>query len=190
MRNNGPLADSAVFNVRYNATLKLDRVYRVYLTHTDLYFVRIGGQFWGAHESLPAAGHGVGFIGALIAALLATLLSVLLGKRARKKHKELFQTIDRIPPEQLLDRHKHNFKLTPADFKDSLIEPPSLFAPHGLHAGRWKSVLRDGRKLNLELLTDDDMCVALSLLPYMIGPALKVNAKWNWRKQKYTKQDS
>jgi len=183
-----------IFNVRYNSTFSLDRVYRVYLRDGNFYFVRIGGQYWGIQEAIAAGIHPLGLVGALIATLVVTLFVALLGsswqERARKKKETLFQTLDNVHPEQLLDRHKHNFKLQPADFQASRIEPPARFYTHGPHVGRWKSLLRNGRKLNLELFTNEDMYIALHLLPDVIGPVLTINAQWDGKKGKYTKKGS
>ena len=124
----------------------------------------------------------------LVGLIIGGVIGALWKERSRMKKEALIHAIEHMPPEQLLDLHKHNFKLQPFDFKDSHIQPASLFASHGPHAGRWKSVLRNGKKLTLEFLTNEDMQIALSLLPHTIGPVVKINVLWDDKKQKFTKR--
>ena len=98
------------------------------------------------------------------------------------------QRFDQTDPEQLLSEHKHNFKLHTSEIKEGALNPPALFAMHGRQAGRWQLLLRDGRRMNFQFETNDDLKAAMELLSRFLNSTLKVNIEWNEKKKKFQKQ--
>jgi hypothetical protein len=154
-----------------------DRVYRIYLKNDDLFFILFASGLGANPEALTVH---FGLLGALIGAGLK--------KRAKKKNAATMQRFDQTDPEQLLSEHKRNFKLHASEIKEGAINPPALFAMHGRQAGRWQLLLRDGRKMNFQSETNEDLKAALDLLSTFLNSTLSVNVEWNEKKKRWQKQ--
>lgn len=166
-----------VFNARFIAAMSFDKLYRVYAVGEQLVFIRIGGQ-GGFRDGLT---HPLGIVG--------LLLRSAIGKRAEKKKKAQLEAVDQTGPEQLLPRHADNFRLGAAEVRDAAVDPPTFFATHGPHVGRWQLNLADGRRLNFQFETTEDMRVALDLLPGLFLSGFRVNVVWNESREKYERRD-
>jgi hypothetical protein len=59
---------------------------------------------------------------------------------------------------------------------------------HGRQAGRWQLLLRDGRKMNFQFETNEDLKAALDLLSTFLNSTLSVNVEWNEKKKRWQKQ--
>ncbi len=167
-----------VFNARFISNSSFDRLYRVYVVGDQLYFIRIGGQ-GGLQQGVTQQ---LGLFGLLI--------EPMLKKRAEKKEKEQIEAIDQTSPEQLLARHKDNFRLSAVELKEGTLDPPSFFATHGLHVGRWQLNLRDGKKMTFQFEKIEDMRIALEVLPKIFSSGFHVNARWNESRKKYEKRET
>lgn len=171
------MGNRPVFNARFISALSFDRLYRVYAAGDQLFFIRIGGQ-GGLREGLV---HSLGLVGFLVESSIR--------KRADRREKALIEAIDRASPEELLPRHKDNFRLGAAEVQDGTVDPPSFLATHGPHVGRWQLSLRDGRKMTFQFESIEDLRSALDVLPDLFPSGQRVNVRWNPAVGKYEKRE-
>jgi len=170
------MGNNPAFNARLLSNMSFDKFYRVYVVGDQLFFIRIGGQ-GGLRQGIT---HQMGLLGLLIESLMK--------KRTEKKEKAFIETIDQADPEQLLTRHKDNFRLGSVALHEGSLDPPSFFATHGPHVGRCLLNLRDGKKTNLQFEKAEDMRIALDVLPTLFSSRFRVNVRWNENKKKYEKR--
>lgn len=171
------MGNDPVFNARFISNSSFDKLYRIYVVGDQLFFIRIGGQ-GGLERGIT---HQLGILGLLI--------EPMIKKRAEKKEKALIETIDQTDPELLLSRHKDNFRLGSVALQEGTLDPPSFFATHGLHVGRWQLHLRDGKKMSFQFEKAEDMRIALEVLPKLFFSTFHVNVRWNQNKKKYEKRE-
>jgi len=166
-------------NGTFNAKLIASsyRTYRVYLRRSDLFFIVIAGGL-SANPDMLTVHFG----------LLGALIGHIVKKRAKKKNGATIQRIDQLDPEQLLSEHKHNFKLHTSEIREGRIDPRSWLLLGGNQAGRWKLFLRDGKKMNFEFESNEDMSAALNLLPQFFNSSLIVNVEWDQQKKRFRKK--
>ena len=168
------MATANAFNARATFTIRMDRLYRVYVQDGALYFIRIGGQ--GGLELALVGGFG----------LLGGLAAGAIRRRTGGGQKRKVLETDRQRPEDLLPAHKENFRLYCSEVLESVIEPPAAFVSHGVHVGRWQITRApDGKKTSLQFEQLEDMRTALALLPPLLGVKLKVNVQWNEGKKRF-----
>jgi len=172
------MGNTPVFNARFISNSSFDRLYRIYVAGDQLFFIRIGGQ-GGLQQGIT---HQMGILGLLI--------EPMLKRRAEKREKALIETIDQTNPEQLLTTHKDNFRLASVALQEATLDPPSFFATHGLHVGRWQLNLRDGKKMSFQFENTEDMRIALDVLPNLFSSRFQVNVRWNENKKKYEKKEN
>ena len=171
------MGNDPVFNARFISNTSLDKMYRIYVVGDQLFFIRIGGQA-GLRQGIT---HQLGILGLLI--------EPMIKKRAEKKAKALIETIDQTDPEQLLARHKDNFRLRTVELQGGALDPASFFATHGLHVGRWQLNLRDGKKMTFQFEKVEDMRIALDVVPKLFSSSVHVTVRWNESGKKYEKKD-
>ena len=166
-------------NGTFNAKLIASsyRTYRVYLKRADIFFIVIAGGLSANPDMLTVH---FGLVGALIGHFVK--------KRAKKKSEATIQRIDQVDPEELVSEHKHNFKLHTSEIREARVEPRPWLVMSGNQAGRCKFFLRDGRKMNFEFETTEDMSAALNLLPQLLNSSLVVNVEWDEQKKRYRKK--
>jgi hypothetical protein len=171
------------FNARAIYALSPDRVFRVYATDHELFFIRIGGQNLGS-----GVGPQFGLVGALVGVGLERL-----SEKSGQKQAERTEDFDRRAPAELLPEHKHNFRLERSDIVESAIDraPHGLVARvqsnttglwmglHGPLAGRWAYKTRDGKKLDMEFPTLEDMKSAMGTLGVWLGARLAIHVQWD-----------
>ena len=162
-----------VFETRQINALTADRLYRVYADDGRFYLIRVGGQQFDVHF----AAH-FGLLGALIGAMLS---------RGNKSQEEIAK-LDAQRPSDLLANHKQNFTFVISDVLEATLDPPSLMAQHGPHAGRWTLVLKDGKKRTFQFENIEDMQQAERTLTTALGPMLHVNVMWDAEKERYRKR--
>jgi hypothetical protein len=155
--------NAEAFNARAVFWLRPDRLYRVYPTRGELFFIRIGGQ----GTDLGAA------LGALLGPL-GSLLEERLRRRREAKLRGRIEEVDRIPPEIRAREHRHSFQLSVAQIAASQILEPSRVAAHGRHDGRWIFTLQGGESWRLQFESQDDMSRARELLRRELGDRLQV----------------
>jgi hypothetical protein len=170
------MADDLIkFNARMLHTWTPDRLYRVYLTRDELFFIRIGGQ--GGMNEAAAAQFG----------LLGVLLSNTVVKRSKRKLEAIIAEVDANPPSLQLSKHKHNFRVLRSEVDQTKLEPPSTFASHGHHFGRWRITFRGKKPITLQFEEFNDMQTALQTLPKFFGSRMTVNVRWDLYAHKFVK---
>jgi hypothetical protein len=152
-----------------------DRVYRIYVKGSDLFFI----QLTGLSTTAEALTIHFGLIGYLIRESMK--------RRAKKKADAFLQSAGQVEPEELLRDSKNNFKVYIPEIREAAIEPPALFALHGKQAGRWNFSLRDGKKMRFEFENTDQMKAALDVLPRLLNATLTVKVEWDERKKRFQK---
>ncbi len=159
------MADQLAFNARAVFTWKADRLYRVYLSGNELFFIRIGGQ-GGWREAALGGMHGqpLGFL----------LLPVvwLLDRWAQKKREARVARSDAPPPQLQVREHPHNFRLAASEIVAASIEPAARLQLHGPHVGRGRLVTAGRRTLNLQFETLADMQWAQAILSRVLADRL------------------
>jgi hypothetical protein len=168
------MENSTTFNAKLVST-HLDRVYRIYVKGSDLFFVQLAGLGTTAEALTVHFG------------LIGLLIGESLKRRAKKKAEANLQGAEQKDPELLLQENKNNFKVNIPEIRESAIELPALFAMHGKQAGRWNFVLRDGKKIRFEFENTDDMKAALDMLPRLLNATLRVNVEWDEMKKRFQK---
>ena len=153
------------------------RVYRVYARRSHLFFVVLAEGLSANPETLT-----VHF------GLLGLLIQSSMKKRAKKKEAASVERMDQIDPEQLLAEHKKNFKVHASEIRESSIEPRPAFTFDGHQVGYLKLMLRDGRKMKILFLTNEEMTAALEGLSGFFNGDLKVNVQWNEKKKRFDKK--
>jgi hypothetical protein len=166
-------ASAPAFNARAVFTWKSDRYYRVYLRGQELFFIRTSGQLTG---ELVARQFG----------LLGMLVWSLIKKGRQKKWAAMMEMLDRTPLDELLLKHKHNFKAHPMQLAEQVLEPPGWFKGHGNYVARWRFTMPGGgERMTFQLATNEDVEAALRLLPPVTGGMLRIDLEWNASKKKY-----
>jgi hypothetical protein len=160
-----------VFNVRNIRLWSGDRNYRLYFRDGEFFFIRIGGQ------SMDAVAAQFGLIGALIAGWF----------RRGQLSTEQIADLDRSQPKDLLAQHKHNFSLRTSDVIESSLDPAPLVPQYGVCTGRWTLRTRDGTKWSFQFDELEPMHAAIQYLPTVLGPQIRVGARWDEEKQQYRK---
>jgi len=162
------------FNGHYVSALTPDRIYRVYPTADEVFFVRVGGQ--------PLVPTGTtAFRG------LDGLIMKWLWERGQRKMSEQCQKLDAEHPSLHLKAHKHNFRAAAADFEESRLEPAKTVGGHGPHYGRWVFALRNQKPMTLQLETLTEMQTAYQTLGECVGPVHQVNVEWSPAKGTFVK---
>ncbi len=93
--------------------------------------------------------------------------------------------MDETPPTQLLALHPHNYRMHRAELSQQALEPAGRFQSNGRYAARWTFTFRNQPGHSLELLTKQDVDVALRVLPTMMGDALRVDIDWDVSKGRF-----
>ena len=162
------------FNVRSLFTWKSDRLYRVYHSSGNLYFIRIGGQGGWEH----------GFHAHPIATVIGGLVLGLLKRRTEAKLDQL----DHTDPMELVRNHKDSFSLSPSEASETSIEPRAGLGSHGMQFGRWLLSDYRGAKWCFQFETLEDMQWALHILPGFFGEKLVVNVQWDPKRTQFVRR--
>jgi hypothetical protein len=158
------------FNARRAWAWKGDHLFRVYLTQTHLFLVRIGG----ARNN--AVAHQGGLLGMLIAHFM--------NKAAKKKELKRVLENENKPLEQLMGEHKRNHVIAVADVSDPAIEKGGFWS-----AGQTKltfNLTGEKKRVQCVLETVDDVHDALRTLPGLM-PNLRVGVVFNEKKKRFDK---
>lgn len=161
------------FNGRLLSALSPDRLYRVFFTPGEVFFIQIGGQSIG-----PIIAAQFGFLGQSI--------YLPIQEKARAKLEAKVRELDAQPPSAHLAASKHNFSAVISDIEKSTLQAAATFGQHGPHFGRWVLQLRGRKPMTLQLETADDMQRALETLPLAIG-IHENQVAWDATKGKFTK---
>ncbi|MGA2243104.1 MAG: hypothetical protein ABSH11_13850 [Verrucomicrobiota bacterium] len=168
------MESSATFNARL-VTSPSERVYRIYVKGSDLFFIQLAGFSQTAEVLTVHFG------------LIGLLIGESMKRRAKKNAETTLQRAGQVDPEELLRENKNNFKVHIPEIREAAIDPPALFAMHGKQAGRWNFSLRDGRKMRFEFENSDELKAALDVLPRLLNATLRINVEWNEIKKRFQK---
>ena len=144
-------------------------VYRVYLRGQDLVFVQ---------EGKAKVNRGV----ELVAGLLGPVGSLVgFAYRVWSKRKgETAQAHDEGGgQENALRADGSDFSIHVPEIRDATLEPPGRLALAGERAGRLDLLVRDGKRMRLELPSTDDVKSVLDLLPPLLKSTFRVNVEWD-----------
>jgi hypothetical protein len=172
-----PMSNQAiVFLARSCHTIASDRIYRVEIHNRTLYFLRIGGQF-NVERDNPFKSEGHLAAGAILAT------GELLFRT--HKHEEMQARDYDKHPDELLDIHPHNFKLTPSDIRSAVFLPKRWYACLREHHGRLVFTLVDRTKWEFEFEELESLQVAFAGLGQALGPSAETEIEWNDRKARF-----
>lgn len=157
------MSNPVAFNARFISTFTLDRLYRVYIAGSDLCFIQIGGQAWGAPYG---------------------------DIRPSRAEQERASAADTQDPRYLATTGKHNLLIAAGDIAASSIDPAPLLPQHGPCYGRWRIRLHAGRKLTFQFEEIREMLAAGECLPALLGATLAINAVWDNARGKFVRRQS
>jgi hypothetical protein len=150
------------FVVRSYPAFRAARLYRVLVSPTTLYFIRMKGL-------ISASDAGSAFDFRPDHAAVAALIRWFGQKTIDSARAETEQ----VDPEEMVRTSKKHFKLSVDEFVNSSLEPPSLFSGHGHYYASWKIVTHD-RKDRFQIEDPESLESALMSLPAVLGPKLTV----------------
>jgi hypothetical protein len=153
-----------------------NRHYRVYVRPDELVFIYVGS---GGEMSAGLRHHGL--LGALLAAAFDPT----------KKNNERKSQLDQADLDELLDDHKHNFRVSADEVQEASLEPYSFFGAtyqQSKNAGMFRLNHADRGKMKLCLCTVDDMKTAVEQLPAVFGDRMTVNVEWEDRKKRFVRK--
>jgi hypothetical protein len=167
----GPVVPSRpAFNARRAWAWKGDHLFRVYLSTTHLYFVRIGGA-----RNQGAALHG---------GLLGALIGMWLNSMAKKKEAKRVLEFEDKSMDELLAGHKRNHVIPVADVSDLAIESTGFWGGNRVRLAFRQVGEKKPVRCVLEGTSDVD--AAIQQLP-MLFPGLRISVQRKPGKDKYVK---
>jgi hypothetical protein len=158
------------FNARRSWAWKGDHLFRVYLSTTHLYFVRIGGA-----RNQAAALHG---------GLLGALIGMWLNSMAKKKEAKRVMEFEDKSMDELLASHKRNHLIAVADMSDVAIESAGFWGGNKVRLAFRQNGEKKPVRCVLEATSDVD--AAIAQLPQLF-PGLRVSVMRKEGKDKYVK---
>jgi hypothetical protein len=118
--------------------------------------------------------------------LLGALIWMLIKKSFERKRAALFQELDSMHPDALMQRDKHNFAVHRVQFQTQALEPTGFFQ-RGASAAAWLFSTQEKGALMLYLPTPEDVGMLLQLMPQFSPTPLNVKVVWNDAKKRYLK---
>lgn len=171
-----PSNDEAMeFNANATFWLRMNRVYRVYATDQELYFIRIGGQAVDWSSALRQ----LGILGVWIGGKLDARREAALASRAVEA--------DRLSPQVLVNQHPHSFRLGVSEIESASFEPGSVVSLHGGHVAVWRLALKNGQRWRFQFDGASEASAALRILSRILGPLLVTTAVWDRESQRFVK---
>ena len=154
------------FTARECFALSMDRMYRVYVSGGELFFIKIGGQ--------PGLGHAVAVQFGLVGALVHRWLE----KRAKARLAEELSALDRRDLRSLVPRDKANYRWRVGEIQGSTIDTTtSKLGAHGARVGKWELKTGDGTTHNLQFEDAGEMETAIDALQSLLGGLLRVEGR-------------
>lgn len=166
------------FNVRAVSWMRPDRVFRVYASDQDIFFIRLAGQ----SVNWVAAFAQLGPLGYWLGRKLNERRDRIIRNRADEA--------DRVPPQVRVHEHSHNFRVGLNDIATADFEPGRQISVHGAYAARWKLALRDGRKWNFVFEDAGEGHRAFQVLVTALGERLVADVAWDESKGQFRKRQA
>ncbi len=152
--------------------------YRIYLWGQDLVFVHTDKE--------PVSG-GVDFIAGWLGP--AGALVALAARLWQKKKAATAPAHDvKRGPEDFDRQDENSFSIYVPEVREAALEPASRFAVLEERAGRLDLLVRNGRRVKLELPTVDDVRSVLSLLAPLLKSTLRINVEWDEGERRFRKK--
>jgi hypothetical protein len=172
-RGSAGLDDMGAFNARASVGWKGDMLFRVYLTDSQAYFIKVGG----AKKSNQAMAFQFGLLGALIV--------YLVNKRNKEKTQKRLNEVAGVSPDDLLAQDKVNHVIPLGAFADVALRPRSFWksAPFGA----WFFRDAKGKKRFYTFDDAENFQIAAQRLSDAFGTRLEVTARWDAEKAKVIK---
>ena len=170
-----PLSSPREFNARATFWLRLDRVYRVYATDQDLFFIRIGGQ----DVDWAAALDSLGFPGVWLGRKLNARRAASLERKSAEA--------DQLSPQVLVYQHPHSFRASISDIRSASFEPGAQLSLYGPHAAVWRFTLEEGRSLRFQFENGGEATTALEVLRRVLGAEFEFSVVWDEAKERFRK---
>ncbi len=164
------------FNVRAVSWMRPDRVFRVYASDQDIFFIRLAGQ----SVNWVAAFAQLGVLGYWLGRKLNERRDGILQHRADEA--------DRVQPQVRLHEHAHNFRVGLNDITTADFEPGRQISLHGAYAARWKLGVRDGRKWDFVFEDAGEANRAFEVLVTALGDRLVADVAWDESKGQFRKR--
>ena len=165
-----PATPVPAFNARAGTNL-----YRVYVYGEEVFVIRSVGQFGYVFFAV------FGLLGALVWAIIRAIF--------RRRWDAATRKMDKMPPMQLLALDPNNYRMHRSELPQQALEPAGRFQATGRYAARWTFTYRNQSgntfENSFELLTKQDVDVALRLLSTAMGDALRVDIDWNVTKGRF-----
>ena len=173
-----PESPAQEFNARATFLWRMDRVYRVYATDQELYFIRIGGQT----VDWVAALNQLGLLGVWLGRKLNTRRDVSLGARSAET--------DRLTPQVLVNQHPHSFRVSVPEVASASLDPGAAFSVFGPHAAVCRLTLQNGQAWRFQFENADEAATALRVLGRVLGQTMVTTAAWDEGKQRFVRSRS
>ncbi len=152
-------------------------LYRVHVRGTDLLFINHAG----AQGPLGMLTIPLGYLG-LPGALLGEALNWLAKKAETSGAPE---TED---PELLVHQLEGSFKLYAGEIRQAAIEPPRTSFGGSGRVGRWVFSVHDGRKMQFDFNSAEQLQAALALITPLLGSTLEIKVEWDEASNRFLKQ--
>lgn len=170
------------FEIDAVSMLRMDRLYRVFVTPERLYFLRLGPG-----DPNQAVTSQFGLVGGLIGAALQ--------KRARRRREEATARAGEKTLDERLAEHKQNFAAAPSGFVEARIDPwtfgsAAWWGMKGktVHAGLWRFTLAAAGSMTCLFPKVTDMQAAVAELPKVLGGILVLNVTWDEQAGRFRKK--
>ena len=161
------------FNACATFFWRTNRVYRVYVTDRELFFIRIGGQ----DVDWATALNSLGFPGVWLGRKLNARRTASLERRSEEA--------DRLSPQVLVHQHPHSFRASISDIRSASFEPGAQLWIYGPHAAVWRLTLEEGRSLRFQFEDRSEAATALLVLRRALGTALELKVVWDEAKERF-----
>jgi hypothetical protein len=154
-----------------------NRYYRVCVLPSELVLLRAGSS---AGEA-AAAGAQFGLIGALFVA----------AANPAQKNQKRREELDNSSLDDLIDDHKHNFRVGVWEIDKASLDPTSFWLA-GVYGEQNIGVFRFAHasrgQVRLAFSSADDLKTAFETLPAVLGEKLTVNIEWNEKKNRFVRK--
>lgn len=171
-RTDKPAAAGGIpaFNAKRVSKSGWCRLFRIYVSDGQVYFIRVGGHLASEWEMQKPSLHTIYHAG-----WLGILGELLLRKIVRGRAQRRMAAADQDGPEMALSRHRRSFKCRFSDFERALFDTRILNSRVGGN-GRWTFSTQDQGKQDFRLMTILDRKIAMDTLPKSLGDRLQVRA--------------
>jgi hypothetical protein len=171
------MIDVPAFNVRAYPQFRMARLHRVYVDRDALYLIRMRGVVGYADAGTRFELH-----------LGRAWNSMLVRWWARRSQEAAASKLDARSPHEMLDAHRMNLRVEPAEVVESCLDPPRLLG-HGEHFACWSLTIRERRPLSFQIEDAASLRTALEHLPRLLGTALRVSVAWDDRRGRPVRVD-